>query len=812
MGESGRVFVYSGAMKTSHRIQPLFLSTAILCTAILCTQTAAAQLPHVSPADVGINAEQLARIDGLVAEHLAKGKMPGCVVTIGHAGSVVFQRAYGHRQLEPDKVPMTVDTVFDLASLTKPIATGTSIMCLIDQGRLRLSDKIAAHLPEFGENGKDKVTVKQLLTHVGGLIPDNPIGDYDDGVAQAWQNIWDLELTYEPGGNFSYTDVGFIVLAKLVEKLTDKNVDEFARENVFQPLGMSETGYLPAKSLRARAATTEQREGRWMKGEVHDPRAYALGGVAGHAGLFSTADDLSIYAQMMLGRGKLGRTRILSGRAFDVMTSHYQTPRGIRGLGWDIRSPYSSNRSDLYSDKAFGHGGFTGTAIWMDPELDLFVIFLANRVHPNGRGHVNYLASRIGSVAVSAMSDPGGPALDDLELDPLGDAKVRRPATVELVKSTAVLCGIDRLQANGFRALTGKRVGLITNHTGLNCEGVSTVRLLHEAEDVTLVRLYSPEHGLEGKLDIPEIGNSKEEQTGLEVFSLYGETRKPTQESLEGIDVLVFDIQDIGARFYTYISTMGLAMDAAAESGVEFVVLDRPNPIGGMIVDGPIRDSDVDSFVAFHTLPVQHGMTVGEIARMLVAERAFRPSLDVILLDGWRRRQLWDETGLTWTNPSPNMRCLTQAILYPGIGLLETTNLSVGRGTDTPFEVIGAPWIHHRELAASLNGLALPGVRFVPIRFSPDSSKFANEDCQGINIIVTDRNRFESVRTGLAIATQLREQYPEKWKVANYNRLLANRSAFEAVKRGDSAAQIVASYRADLDKFLTRRAKYLLYD
>ncbi len=350
--------------------------------------------------------DRLSMIDQLVAEHIAKGKMPGCVVTVGRAGHVVFQRAYGHRQLQPEKVPMTVDTVFDLASLTKPIATGTSIMCLVDQGRLRLNDRVASHLPEFAANGKDSVTVQQLLTHVGGLIPDNPIGDYEDGVAQAWQNIWNLELTNAPGEKFAYTDVGFIVLARLVEKIAGKKIDDFADQHVFEPLGMHETGYLPSAALRSRAATTEQREGRWIQGEVHDPRAYALGGVAGHAGLFSTADDLSAFAQMMLWRGTSGDVRILSERAVDVMTSHYPTPRGIRGLGWDIRSPYSSSRSDLLTDKAFGHSGFTGTSIWIDPKLDLFVIFLSNRVHPNGTGNVNHLAARIGSVAVTALDDP----------------------------------------------------------------------------------------------------------------------------------------------------------------------------------------------------------------------------------------------------------------------------------------------------------------------------------------------------------------------------------------------------------------------
>ena len=780
-------------------------ATTCLLVATLLTTAAPADVPRANPAAVGMDAQRLDAIDALVTEHIERGKTPGCVVTIGHAGRVVFQRAYGHRQLRPDKVPMTVDTVFDLASLTKPIATGSSIMVLIDRGRLRLSDKIAMHIPEFGENGKDGITVRQLLTHVGGLVADNPLADYTGNVEQAWQNIWKLDLFAEPDEKFIYTDVGFIVLAKLVERISGKNVDAFARQNVFIPLGMKETGYLPAASLRDRAATTEQRDGRWMKGEVHDPRAFALGGIAGHAGLFSTADDLAIYAQMMLSQGRSSTARVLSRRAVEVMTSQFPTPRGTRGLGWDIQSPYSSNRSDLYSHRAFGHGGFTGTAIWMDPELDLFVIFLANRVHPDGQGHVNYLASRIGSVAVSALGDQ-----QEVSLEFGGGLKVEsdHPAG----RPHDVLCGVDQLERDDFAALAGKRVGLITNHTGLNRAGVSTVRLLHQAPNVELVRLFSPEHGIAGRLDIADIADSEDETTGLPVFSLYGKTRKPTAESLADLDVLVFDIQDIGARFYTYVSTMGLAMEAAAEHDVDFMILDRPNPIGGVTVDGPVLDAGQESFVGFHTLPVQHGMTVGEIGKLFQAESKASPDLVVIPVSGWHRGQLWDATGLVWTNPSPNMRCLTQAVLYPGIGLLETTNFSVGRGTDTPFEVIGAPWIRGRELAATLNERELSGVRFVPVRFTPTSSKFAGQPCEGVNIVITHREILRAVPTGLEIAVQLRRQYKDDWDIANLNRLLANQDVYTAIKNGVSADEIIESYQDSLREFMARRARCLIYD
>jgi uncharacterized protein YbbC (DUF1343 family) len=374
-----------------------------------------------------------------------------------------------------------------------------------------------------------------------------------------------------------------------------------------------------------------------------------------------------------------------------------------------------------------------------------------------------------------------------------------------------VRTGIDVLVGEGFRPLEGRRVGLVTNHTGIDGRGISTARRLHDAPNVRLVALFSPEHGLHGKLDIPEIADGKDGETGIRVFSLYGKTRKPEPAMLEGIDTLVFDIQDIGTRFYTYISTMGLAMEAAAENGVRFVVLDRPNPINGVDVSGPVADADRLSFTAYHRLPVRHGMTTGELALMFRAERKLDLELEIIELENWDRTGFYDRTGLRWVNPSPNMRSLTQALLYPGIGLLETTNLSVGRGTDTPFEVIGAPWLDGEDLAGTLNRAGVPGVAFVPIVFTPRSSKFADEVCSGINIIVTDRTKFDPVRTGFEMARSLRLMYPDRWEVEAYARLLANGFALAGIKGGQGFTTIEDGYRAALQAFLKRREAFLLY-
>jgi serine-type D-Ala-D-Ala carboxypeptidase len=360
-------------------------------------------LSVVSPEVVGMAAERLNVIDQIVEEGLSRGKMPGCVVLVGHQGHTVFHKAYGYLQLQPEKAAMLPDTVFDLASLTKPIATATSVMSLIETGKLTLDDAVAEHLPDFGNNGKEQISIRQLLTHMGGLIPDNSIRDYDDGPEEAMRRVFELTPTAPPGEKFMYSDVGFIVLAELVKRIIGEDVNAYSRRVIFNPLRMTETGFVPGAELAARSAVTQQRDDHWMQGEVHDPRAYALDGVAGHAGLFSTATDLARYAQAMINGGVLDGVRVLKPETVALMRSPVQVSSGLRTPGWDMKSPYSSNRGDLMSTSAFGHGGFTGTALWIDPEQELFVVFLSNRVHPDGKGSVNSLAGRICTVAAAAV-------------------------------------------------------------------------------------------------------------------------------------------------------------------------------------------------------------------------------------------------------------------------------------------------------------------------------------------------------------------------------------------------------------------------
>ncbi|GBC76757.1 Esterase EstB [bacterium HR08] len=768
-----------------------------------------APLPVVAPEAVGMSSRHLAHIDAIVQEAIARRELPGAVILVARQGRIVYWRAFGDRAVEPERIPMTRDTVFDLASLTKVVATATSVMILVERGKIRLGDPVARYIPEFAQNGKERITIEQLLQHRGGLIADNDLADYRDGPEKALERIYALRTVAEPGTRFIYSDVGYIVLGELVRRVSGQRLDDFAREHIFRPLGMMETTFTPTGALRERCAPTERREGRWMIGEVHDPRAYALGGVAGHAGLFSTARDLAIYCQMMLNGGTFRGVRILSPLSVRRMIEVRHLPPGeMRGLGWDVHTGYSSNRGDLFPIGSFGHTGFTGTSLWIDPASRTFVIFLSNRVHPDGRGDVTSLRGRVASVVAAAILRP---PLPELWSPPWAIAPhVERPRARAPVETTSVLNGIDVLRRDGFRLLEGRRVGVITNHTGRARDGTSTIDLLARAPKVTLVALFSPEHGLRGQADGP-VGDAVDEKTGLPIYSLYGPRRRPTAEMLRGLDTLVFDIQDIGARFYTYITTMGYAMEEAAARGIRFIVLDRPNPINGQDVEGSVADPDALSFTAYHPIPIRHGMTIGELALLFNAERKIGADLHVVKMEGWKREYWFDQTDQEWVNPSPNMRSLTAATLYPGVALLETTNVSVGRGTDRPFELFGAPWMDGRRVAEELNRRDIPGVRFVPIRFTPRASPFAGEECGGVAIVVTERAAVRPVRLGIEIAVVLHRLYPETWRVDAFGRLLAHRRTLELLKSGAEAETIERAWLTELERFRHIRQRYLLY-
>jgi uncharacterized protein YbbC (DUF1343 family)/CubicO group peptidase (beta-lactamase class C family) len=802
-------------------------------------QVALGQLPSTPPAGVGFSAERLARIDAAIQTSIEKKELPGAVVLVARHGKVVWRKAYGARAVEPQREAMTLDTIFDLASLTKVVATTTSVMMLIEQGKVRLSDPVIQFIPEMKGDGRDAITIEQLLTHVSGFAPDFDLRDRWTGYDESIKRLSREPLRSLPGTRFVYSDINYIALGEVVHRVSGEMLNDFARRNIFVPLGMHDTGFNPAANLRSRIAPTEKRRGQlsylgdsgadagaageqWLRGEVHDPTSFRMNGVAGHAGLFSTADDLAIFCQMLLNGGEYNKARLLSPMTIAAMTQPHAVAESgaARGLGWDIATSFSTNRGDLFPMGSFGHTGFTGTSIWIDPASDSFVIFLSNRVHPDGKGDVASLRGRVASIVASSITDASvskareesaNAAAEILtSLARLNSTTARAAGSAVPAPDAQVLTGIDVLERDGFKQLAGMRIGLVTNHTGRDRAGKPTIDVLFKAPNVKLVALFAPEHGIRGLAD-EKISDTKDEQTGLPIYSLYGETRRPKPEQLKDLDALVYDIQDVGVRFYTYISTLGILIEEAGKAKLPIFVLDRPNPINGIDVEGPIADADKLSFIAYHTIPVRHGMTVGELARLYNEERHLNADVRVIRMENWRRSMWFDSTGLTWINPSPNMRSLTEATLYPGIGLLETTNLSVGRGTDTPFEIIGAPWLDGQKLAAYLNARRLPGVRFLPVTFKPNASVFKNEDCRGINIVIVDRARFQPLLTGIEIAVALHSLFATEWKVDSYLRLLVNSDALERLKRGESAEEMTRSWAAPLTNFRRIREQALLY-
>jgi uncharacterized protein YbbC (DUF1343 family)/CubicO group peptidase (beta-lactamase class C family) len=727
---------------------------------------------------------------------------------------VIYRKAFGERSLEPTRSPMTVDTIFDIASLTKVVATTTAVMQLVDPGKVRLNDPVVKYIPEFGQNGKNDITVRDLLTHYSGLEPDfdlnPPWMGRDAGLGLAFSAV----PIAPPEAKFIYSDTNFIVLGALVERVSGISLDSYCAQNVFTPLGMTHTRFLPPRDWLPQIAPTEYDENHQMlHGIVHDPRSRRMGGVAGHAGLFSTADDLAEFAQTLLDGGGT----ILSRAAVEKMTSPQQPPNAtaVRGLGWDIDSPFASNRGEFLPLGSFGHTGFTGTSMWIDPATQTFIILLTNAVHPRGHNSATVsLRARVATAVAAALqlTPSEREALRWKTITGYNEAMVSQHHIEG--RNGSVLTGIDVLETGGFGHLPGKRVGVLTNQTGLDAQGRRTIDILAHAPGVQLTAIFSPEHGVTGTLDTTKIGNSRDAATDVPVYSVYGasdEARHPPVDVLKQLDAIVVDLQDAGVRFYTYETTLGYFLEAAAKAGIAVVVLDRPNPITGAFIQGPLSQRGRESFVNYGPVPVRHGMTVGELAQMFNAEHNIHARLTVIPMQGWMRGDWFDSTGLEWTNPSPNLRNLTQTTLYPGVALVEGTNVSVGRGTDTPFEVLGAPWINARELADYLNARQIPGVRFVPTSFTPSASNLSGQLCHGVNLIVTDREVLDSPELGIELASALAKLYPQQFHMEKMLDILANQNVYDALLHGGDPHRIALDWRDDLRNFLQVRAKYLIY-
>jgi uncharacterized protein YbbC (DUF1343 family)/CubicO group peptidase (beta-lactamase class C family) len=785
-------------------------SVAWCLGAVILAATAA----YASP---DLDEKRLEGIAPIVQAAIQAKKIPGAVVLIGYEGQVVYRKAFGERSLVPERRPMAVDTIFDMASMTKVMATTTAVMQLVEQGKIELSAPVSDYWPEFKQNGKELVTIRELMTHYSGLPPDLELKPAWTGYDTAMQMIVAAQLDVPPGTRYIYSDINFETLGEIVRRVSGEPLDVYCAEHIFKPLGMKDTLFKPPAALRNRIAPTQYEHGSSgpvLWGVVHDPTSRFMGGVAGHAGLFSTADDVSMFAQMLLNDGTYNGMRILSPLSIEKMTTP-QTPPGkmvLRGLGWDIGSPFASNRGELFDVGSFGHTGYTGTSLWIDPVTKTYIILLTNRVHPNNKGEVGGLRTALSTLVAGALGPLSAQQILASRRSLTSYSELMGSYRVLGLRNGSVKTGIDVLEAEHFASLAGKHVGLITNASGRASDGQRTIDLLAHAPGVKLVALFSPEHGLEGSAsEGAKVDSSHDASTGLPVYSLYGDVQRPTAQMLEGIDALVFDIQDVGVRFYTYITTLGYCLEAAGKKGIDFYVLDRPNPITGVEVDGPVLDADLRSFTSYFPMPIRHGMTVGELAEMFNGENHLSARVHVIKMQGWQRTDWFDETGQAWIDPSPNLRNLTEETLYPGVCLVEGANVSVGRGTDTPFEMVGAPWIDGKALASYLNGKKIQGVRFLPMDFKPLADIFTGEVCHGVQIVLLDRQALEPTEMGVELLAALWHLSPQYFKLDDTLRLIGSHKVLESIRTGQSPSRIWYDWQEDVEKFKKVRAPYLLY-
>ena len=764
-------------------------------------------VPALARADV----PDFSAVDAAARDAVASGEIPGVVVLVGRGDTVLYHRAFGWRALVPAAETMTVDTVFDIASLTKPVATTLAVMALVERGAVKLDAPLGRYLKEFKSPAFTEVTIRRILTHSAGLVANPPNGTVQGGFPAAARAIAKLPLDYPPGTGFQYSDTGFILLGEVVRRVSGERLDRYFDRLIARPLALRDTTFRPGEPIRARTAPTEYWRGHMLRGEVHDPRARLLGGVAGHAGLFAPARDLAKICRMLVDQGTWNGKQILRSDTVTLMWTRAPEGNGKWALGWDVTSGYAATMAPFFPAGSVGHLGFTGTSIWIDPASRTYLIVLSNRVHPNGgnAARIRELRTRVAAAVGAALfaptlppsapgvntaSDGPGPALDTVS-----------PRRGERVRS-----GLDVLAEQGFALLRGHAVGLVTNHTGVDASGRRAIDLIAGAPGVKLQAIFSPEHGITGTAE-SDVPHGRDARTGRPIWSLYGNTRRPDASMLDGVSAFVFDIQDVGVRYYTYLTTLVYVMDVAARRGMPVIVLDRPNPITGRFVEGPLMDADLESFTGPHPIPVRTGLTIGEFARMAVAERKIPVALTVVPLAGWSRARWFDETGLQWVNPSPNIRSVTEALLYSGIGLLEATNLSVGRGTDMPFEVVGAPWIEPYGLAEALRRRNLPGVSIEPAWFTPNADRYTHVACAGVRFVVTDRDAVRPVTLALALAVELRDRHRDQWRAESVQNLLVNRSTMWAFLRGEPLARLLAWAEIDRASFLNRRASYLIY-
>lgn len=757
------------------------------------TDTETTRTPaRTSPVAIRLPVDVERAIDDAVHAAIDARQLPGAVVAVGRRDGLIFLRDYGARAVDPEFEANDIDTIYDLASLTKPIATTTALAILADRGLLSFDDPVARFIPPFAANGKERITIRHLLEHTGGLPAVDALRDYEgEARGESLARIFAVRPIHPPGRRTLYSDLGFIVLGEVVAQIAGEPLDAFVAREILDPLEMRSSSFRPSPELLSRIAPTERAERRlgvMIRGEVHDPRAFRLGGVSGNAGLFASAPDLARFARAMLGEGELEGRRIVSAERVRELITPTPLPGGfVNGLAWDMRSAAEVRRLGGMSEASYGHLGWTGTSIRIDPRLDVFVIVLSNDVHPDGRGDVRPLAAALERIVARCTE----------RILPAARSEVRT--------------GIDVEARDGFPHLRGARVALITHDAARAADGRRTLDVL--VRQGIVERVLAPEHGLDTTRE-GHIQNGRDPRTGLQVFGLFGRTRRPSDAMLADIDTLVIDLVDVGTRFFTYASTMHEALiTASSHPHLRVVILDRPNPLGGTLIEGPMLDGELRSFVNYHSLPLRHGLTLGELARLLDAELGLglADRLVVVRAEGWERHATALDIGARWTPPSPNLPDATSALLYPAIALLEGTDLSVGRGTEDPFSVIGAPWVDPHRVLAALAQLELSGVTFELAQFSPRSARHRGHVCRGIRVRLTDARAYRALPTGLAIIRAMLMTHRERIDLNRVLPLVGSRRVLEALANESPLNDVIATAHAESADFETRRAPFLMY-
>ncbi len=751
--------------------------------------------------------QAVAGITAAVAAEIADRHLAGAVVLVGDAQGVRYRIAEGMRTTAPAPQAMTADTLFDLASLTKAVATATAIMQLAERGRLALDAPAARYWPVFAAHGKDGITVRQLLAHTSGLPAGVSSARALRTRASVLADVAAMSPLASPGVRVIYSDINYVVLGEIVARVSGKPLDAWCAAHVFAPLRMRDTQFRPGVGASLHIAPTRARETPVALARVNDPIAAAMGGVSGNAGLFSTADDLARFARMLLHDGALDGRRILRPASVAELeaSATLDASGDARTAGWALQSPLVENRYRLPAAGTLAHLGYTGTGLWIDFVTRRFVIVLTSRLYPDATGDAQPLRAQVLGIVSS-----GAPPVSGEQIAARVPAMAPAVARAARLPTSAgpVLAGIDVLAASGFAAVAGKRIGIVTNRSGFDRAGRRTIDLLAQAPGTRVTAIFAPEHGLGTDLDTT-YGDTVDARTGVAVRSLYGERRRMAPADLADVDVLVFDLQDAGVRFFTYLATLGYTLEAAAAAHVPVVVLDRPNPLGADQVGGPVPDADAGSFTNYSPLPLMHGMTVGELARLFNDRLRIGAGLVVVPMENYRRAMRFDDTGLGWVPPSPNLRDTVALSLYPDVGMVEGADVSVGRGTATPFGVVGAPWIDGRALADDLRAMHV-NAEFTPTRFVPAEGTYRGVLCEGVRIVRLP-GAMQPGAVGFALALALHRRYPEHFHIDAIRASVGSRAIADMLEEGRPLDAIERVADAQSAVFVRERAAYLLY-